>query len=30
MEGYWEQFGWDIVTGKPGAECMARLDIEVQ
>ncbi|MEA2015049.1 MAG: aldehyde ferredoxin oxidoreductase family protein [Thermodesulfobacteriota bacterium] len=29
MEGYWGQFGWDTRTGKPGSECMARLDIEV-
>ncbi len=30
MEGYWGQFGWDTRTGKPGSECMARLDIEAQ
>ncbi|MBW2599111.1 MAG: aldehyde ferredoxin oxidoreductase family protein [Deltaproteobacteria bacterium] len=29
MEGYWGQFGWDTETGKPGAECMERLGIEV-
>jgi len=30
MEGYWGQFGWDTRTGKPGLECVAKLDIEVQ
>ncbi|MBW2557843.1 MAG: aldehyde ferredoxin oxidoreductase family protein [Deltaproteobacteria bacterium] len=30
MEAYWGQFGWDTRTGKPGAECMERLGIEVQ
>jgi len=30
MESYWGQFGWDTRTGKPGSECMARLDIEAQ
>ena len=30
MGNYWGQFGWDTRTGKPGLECMARLDIEAQ
>jgi len=30
MAGYWEQFGWDTRTGKPGTECMTRLGIEAR
>ena len=30
MTGYWEQFGWDPRTGKPGTECMTRLGIEAR
>lgn len=29
-EGYWGQFGWDTQTGKPGEECLKRLDIELR
>jgi len=30
MKGYWKQFGWDAETGRPGAECMKRLGIDVR
>jgi len=28
MSDYWKQFGWDEKTGKPTADCMARIGIE--
>jgi len=29
MSDYWGQFNWDIATGKPTPECLARLGIEI-